>query len=276
MSEKVSIQTITARRAAELLGDLFPGQRNLSERHVTRLSCEMKDGKWKLSNDCMVILKGKLANAQHRLRAQIKSGQTCRYIVLESNDDDLYKIIDGGKPRTAGDVLGGDYAAELASVGRLIMEYDLGSLSVSGHGGNTDGQCRRRTIVDFCEENRQQLTKLLTFCHMLYSAKGNFLPTSLATAAAFIGIRDTHKEQLVMDFITHVFDGESRNDAAFDLRDRCIKNYMSKAKLPRLHIFALFIKALRSYLNGTRPGALRMQEGEAFPRVGREPVRTSL
>jgi hypothetical protein len=56
-------------------------------------------------------------------------------------------------------------------------------------------------------------------------------------------------------------------DAAYDLRERLVRNANTKAKLPRIHLFALIVKAYGSFVNGTRTGVLRLNEDSAFPKM---------
>src|ERR1017187_1807933 len=104
MNAKLTIEKVTPKRATELLSNLFEGQRNQRDGYIDSLALEMKEGRWRLSCDAILLVKGRLANGQHRLCAVIKSNVSCPFIVMETNDDELYKVIDAGQKRTIGDV----------------------------------------------------------------------------------------------------------------------------------------------------------------------------
>ena len=259
----VSIVEVDPDTAKELLADILPEQRPVRHMAVERLAEEMKQGNWRLSSDCLVRIKGKLANGQHRLRAVILSGKTCLFLLMDTNDEDLYKVIDCGSRRTVGDVIGGEYASDIASTARLSVLFELGCVS-SGGVGRGAIKCTRSLCVEYVQQHHAELLAHVVMAKKL-NGKFRMLPTSLTAAVSYLAIQNGYNLSKVQQFIQNVFDGESKDDAARDFRERIIRSRVGGASLQRGHVMALMIKSLKSYVNGTRMSAVRLNEGEAFP-----------
>jgi hypothetical protein len=264
MNAKLSIENITPQRAMEMLGNAFEGQRNLRNSYVARLANEMASGQWRLSPDCLVVIKGQLANGQHRLNAVIKSHKACPFVVMSSNDDELYKVIDCGMKRTLADALmHTKNANSVASAATWILKYDHGLLGRT-HGGSTAMSCSRSDILEYANEHHDELQEQVVFCSALYKQKPVIVPSRMA---ALLHIGSRKNEAGTRRFITSVYLGDSRDDSAWDIREKCLRDRTGKAKLPAPFLFGLMIKCLRSYLNGTRLGVLKFLEGEEFPKL---------
>lgn len=253
--------------AQEILNNVFDGQRHVTEGHVNRIAAEMVAGNWRLSPDMLVLIKGKLANGQHRLLGLVRAKKKLPFLLLKSNDEELYKILDCGRSRSVGDVIGGQYANHVASVARLVVLYDLDAIySTGGGGGRMEKLCTRSMQIEFAEENRGKILPHVSYCHTLYS-KFHIVQPNVAATVSFIATRDTGEEQRVRQFITNVYDGESVDDAAKLFRERMIRDRTGTSRPHRHYVMALMIKSLRSYLNGTKPAVLKLSEGEPFPRL---------
>lgn len=268
MNATVKKITVTPALAKILLASLFEGQRPLSENYINRRANEMKNGDWRLAPDCLVKLKGKLGNGQHRLHAVVRSQTIQPFLLLETDDDELYKVIDAGNKRSVADALSGEYRKEIATAARWIVLYDLGGICSTGITANKEAQCTRSLCIEFAEKQHPALQPLVSTCFHLNS-KFHIVAPSMAAAVAFIANRDYPQAEagLVDKFIQNTYDGESSNDAARDFRERIIRSKVGSARLHRCHVLALLIKSLRSYLNGTRLSVVRLNEGEAFPRL---------
>jgi|TARA_Y100000033_G_scaffold29498_1_gene28042 hypothetical protein len=87
--------------AQKLLALNFAQNRKLSKEYVTRLSTDMKNGEWGLSNDAIVISNDlQVGNAQHRLNAVIQSKTSQKFIVLFGSPKEAFQKFDTGKKRT--------------------------------------------------------------------------------------------------------------------------------------------------------------------------------
>lgn len=265
MKAKVSTVKIGPNLAEKMLANILEEQRPLTNKQVERFANEMRSGNWRFSPDALVLIKGKLGNGQHRLQAVVRSKTHQDFLLMETDDDELYKVLDSGRTRTVADVLRGEYAGATAATARLVVLYDLGALYASGTGRKAD-QCTRSLQIEYALENHEQLVQHVRNCQHFYD-QFRIVAVPLAAAVSFIATRDTGKTTEVAAFIENVYSGENSNDAAFDLRERILRSRIGAARLSRLYVFGLMIKSLRSYLNGTRMGAVRLNEGEPFPRL---------
>lgn len=265
MNAQVTVETINPKTAAEWLENKWDEQRPIMPNHVLRLASEIKSGKFRLTSDAVVLLKGRLANGQHRLSAIVQAGKSAQFIVMRSNDDELYKVIDCGMKRTVADVLGlMPYSKAIASAARLVLTYDRSLLGRSGENFNGEkNQVTRSQILEYIYANQAKLTEESAFTYHHYP-KSRILGTTVATA--FLHIASRKFPEQAKAFIEHVYTGEAA-DASIDFRDRMIRQMGTKSRLRQAYVFALLIKAWKSYKNGTRPGTLKMAEGEEFPEI---------
>jgi len=181
---------------------------------------------------------------------------------MRSNDEQLYKVLDCGVARTVGDGLGGiAYAREMAAVARFVCYYDAKALVITGRNVDKTDKITRSHIIDYVEEHAAALSAEISEVTSL-NAKRRILTPIIGAAMLHLANRKGGDSGLT--FIRNVYIGGSA-DAAFDLREKLIRNASSKAKLRREYIFALLIKAYRSFVQGTRPGVLRVSDGENFP-----------
>lgn len=265
MNAQVTIETINPKMAVELTKNKLPEQRNLRPGNVSQLASEMNRGAFRLSCDAICLVKGRLANGQHRLEAVIRSGKSAPFIILRTNDEEIYKITDAGRPRSVGDgLVGTSHASLIASAARLVLAYDFGIIGHSGYNMNTkEKSITRSGIFDYIQQNREKLAEQSKFVFSLYLKTG-VVGTTITTA--FLHIASRLDEEKARAFIANVYLGESI-DASKDFRDRMIKHSNTRSRLRQAHVFGLLIKAWNSYKNGTRPGLLQFKDTEEFPEI---------
>lgn len=100
-----SVETITPQRATLIL-EKNKGNRNISDVVVKRYARAMRDGRWKLNGESIVIdHEGSVLNGQHRLWAIIESGCTISVLVVRGVQRDSFATFDSGKLRTGSDAL---------------------------------------------------------------------------------------------------------------------------------------------------------------------------
>lgn len=259
---------ITPEQATEWLAERWGEQRTVRIAHVNRLAADMEAGRFRVSPDAILRIKGKLANGQHRLTAVVQSGKAQSFLVMESNDEELYKVIDAGLRRNVADGLGGmHFAKTLPSIARWVMAYEAGTITQSSSQGlkqksKRDHVATQCEIIDYCIGNQEILAEAAAFVTSLYT-QTQLLPVSVGGAlyvlAASREVLDQAKSFLQLVYL------EGGRTSAGDLRNRLIQNRGSKAKLRPAYILGLTLKAFKSYLNGTRSGCLKLVEGEAFP-----------
>jgi hypothetical protein len=220
----------------------------------------MNTGHFKLTCDALLFIKGKCANGQHRLCAVVKSGVTCQFLVLRTDDESVFQVIDGGTPRRVADYLMSTDALSAASAAQIVLRHERDQLW-RGNGSSTAHPVTRTEQIEYAAANRDHIEKWIEVVTPLYNQQ-RILPKSLAVALLEIArIHDTPK---ATEFLTALYLGNS-DDIAKDFREQLIANSRSKKKYPRSHVIGLLIKAFRCYSTGTRPGLLKFSAGERYP-----------
>jgi len=263
------ITKITPETATEWLVEKWGEQRVVRKGHIDRLAADMESGRFKISPDAILRIKGKLANGQHRLSAVIQSGKPQHFLVMESNDEELYKVIDAGLRRTVSDgLIGVHFAKSVPSIARWVQGYESGFIKTSGRtaseaGRNGSHNPTQSELIDYCLSNQDILVEAASFTNPLYS-QTKLLPLSIGAAVYVIAVTRTGQSDKVKAFLEQVY-VDGGNTSAGDLRNRLIANHGARAKLQKGYVFGITIKALKSYLNGTRPGVLKWTSDEGLP-----------
>lgn len=267
MKAQVTIETITPEAAQAYLTCQLEGQRNIRDSHVSDLALNMKRGVFRLSPDCITVVKGQLANGQHRLSAVIKADMPCEFLVMRTDDEELFKIIDSGSKRSASDCIGScENKTSLTAAAQIIMCYERKLLRSSGiaRGNMHLKSLTRFELIDFIEQNMEQLSLCVNLCCQLYrSAK--IIQPSLTAALLFIASK-TKNGDCAEPFITSLYTGCTLDDAAFDLRSRLLRERDGRGG-DRGYKFALLLKSFNAYVLGIRPKFVRVVPGEEFPTV---------
>lgn len=266
------IKKITPEQATEWLSDRWGEQRAVRGAHVSRLCADMEAGRFKVSPDAILRVKGKLANGQHRLEAVVRTGKAQQFLVMESNDEELYKVIDAGLRRTASDgLIGLPFATSMPSIARWVQAYEAQGIyktmrtpaDSKSHNGK-DGYITQTMMIEYCLSNKDILSAAASFVNPLYS-QTKLLPLSIGGAIYVLG-ESHNKGDKTKNFLQQVYVDGGTN-AAGDLRNRLIANRGSKSKLNAGYIFGITVKAFKSFCNGTRPGVLKWAKDEEFPTI---------
>jgi len=145
---------------------------------VAQYAADMAAGRWSLTPQPVIILKGKMSDGQHRMLAVIKSGVEVEFVVCYT-DIDTTDDLDKGAVRKLSDVLkikGYDKSRLVASISTKILMYKNGGralfLDQSG-GGGTQKQNVSITgsmVQEFFTENTDLIYTCAEFSAHLYKA----------------------------------------------------------------------------------------------------------
>lgn len=271
----VSIEKISPEMAKVMLENVIGGQRILREYAIKQLAKEMRMGRFRLSSDAILFVRGSLANGQHRLMAVIQSALAQLFIVMRTSDKKVYDVIDCGLSRSIGDVLNQDrisYSKVIASISRLVVLYDKRLLTRQGHSWirpEKNGEYRemwtRGDTIEYARSHQDSLMKTSKFVVELYDKK-RILTKSMA--GALIEITSRKYPGKGEEFIEKIFNGTSSDDAAFDMRERLIRMSIERIHRPaRSYIFGLLIKSFKAYIHGDRIETLKIGEREEYPKI---------
>jgi hypothetical protein len=263
MNAEITIETITPLEAAKLLKCPWDGQRRLRKTVVDKYVHEMQLHRWTLSNDAILIVRSALANGQHRLHAVVDSGLAQRFLVMRTNDDQLYKVLDSGLCRTIPDKLG-LRGTTIPAAARVIIAYQLGWIGFDWTGtAVTHGD-----IIEFLEsKNSDGLQECAERAEALCLQRP-FVSKSYLAAFLFLAERCEHGNfSRIECFLEGALFGLAKPpDARAALNNRLILNSHSKAKLRKEYVFAMVIKAWNLYIRAVPITVLRFSQEEKFPR----------
>lgn len=264
MKATVEIVKIGPKQAEPLLENLLPGQRPVREAWVRSLAEDMEAGRYKLSSDAILLIKGKLANGQHRMWAVVESGTTQQFLLMTSDDDELYKILDCGNTRTVGDATMVANASSVVAVSRLALAVERKEITAFGF----KRKLARLDLIEWVQRNNEEVQLANKQAVVCYNAGQNLLPKSAATTLLYLAHAAGHGDAAPM-FLRHVLVGDEPDTAAFDLRTRLLKMKLQTGKFPTQYYLALAIKCFNASVTGKRlsTSALRMQDGEEFPEM---------
>ena len=264
MNATIELKTIAPQEALFLLENLHDNQRSIRTKAVSILEKEMRQGTFKLSTDAILILRGKLGNGQHRLTAVVQSGKPQQFLVLKTNDESIYKVLDCGMRRTIGDAMNLANQTNIVAAARWIMAMESGQATPAS--GLTNFSVPRSQVMQFIETNIDHLQEATRETSQLYS-KSFLLSKAIATAFLCVAQRKSKATgEAAFDLLEVVYTGRVSYGPANDLRNRMIANRGSKAKLSQAYIMGLLIKTFIDRVNGRNVTMLRFFAGENYPK----------
>lgn len=272
MRATVTVEEVGPRKAQSMLDSKLESERHVRTGHVERLAAMMRAGHFRLSSDAVVLVRNRLANGQHRLAAIVRANMPQKFIVMRCDDDSLYKILDSGIKRTAGDVFSARNAPHsniTAAARRLVVLYHKGLLRTICPLASRvadDGSLvifTRSDIVDVDDAELRLLCDLATFVGPLRKKYG-LMSSSVATA--FLALVHPDDTMIARDFITSIYEGTNiaRGTPAHLMRSVLILD-CSRASRPGTNVLGLLIKSFNAQLTGDAPKGLRFSINEAYP-----------
>lgn len=252
--------TITPDGAKKMLQKNF-GNRTMSLRHVTFLANEIIGGRWKVNGDPIRFGKdGRLLDGQHRLAAVVKSGKPIESVVISGFGQDIFDTIDCGKKRCAADALsclGEKNSVRVASALTLVDRYLTCRL------GRSHSRVYSNTEVEALLDKHPGIRESIMTG---VKAKGLIFGSIVDACNYLFRQKDQDLAEL---FFRRVLRGISLsdNDPEYVLRSRLVKNATATAKLDRITMFALCVKAWNAVRSGRKIKALRWDDDEDFPTI---------
>lgn len=257
---KAELKTITPEWARKTLNEKNMGNRDMNLRYVDKLAAEILAGRWKVNGDTIRLNKDRLIDGQHRLAAVVQAGISVQSFVVEGLPSDVFDTIDVGKRRSPGDTLGAlgeKNSYRLASALMLTDKYMTGRADKSVEYTNTELE----TLLAKYPDVRNSIQTSV-------GGKG-IIPPSLVDTCHYIFSR---KDRALADeFVVKLIKGTGlqEGDPFYALRERLVKNSVSKAKLSKAYMLALCIKAWNYTRRGISVRFLRWRDSgdlaEAFP-----------
>jgi hypothetical protein len=280
------IESITPAKAEEWLRTQV-SNRKPSDKKIIEYGLAMEAGQWRLNGSTIVFDdQNRLIDGQQRLRACILAGVHFRsYVVRGVDDPEAFATIDTGKGRSHADVFGiegwqNNKVASAAAMAIYLIKEGIVSWS-----GITNKRAKRNSallqkfqgsmpsfdvvsreqLCKFSESIRSELEQSVRFAN---ASKASRIIPSASVAALHYLFRQrsvTSVEQFFADLGEGL--GLKRDDPVYVLREKLMKAKRSEARMTRWAILGFCIKAWNKRRDGDTLGVLRLQEGEAFPKV---------
>jgi len=236
---QLEISTITPETAKYLLG-LNPSNRTINPHHVSRMSADMRKGKWVLNGDTIRIAEnGDLMDGQHRLSACVASGVAFQTIMVRGVQADAIRTIDGGRKRSISDKFGMDGVTNARAL--------VTSIRIVG---------RIATGVKSYQPSDQEFFELAGLHPKLAASVSTYrkVPFRLSSVVSAIHYMGSAAEGAAMAdaFANTIRSGiPTRNaDPAHTFREWVIKNSTGVGKLPLESIIAGACRAWSAYADG--------------------------
>jgi hypothetical protein len=236
--------------------------RPLSEMHWMKIWLDIVEGRWRYNGEPISFsTDGTLLNGQHRLKACLESETAIDTDVIFGLPPEVMNTIDIGKVRTAANIAhldGVENATTACAAAHLILLHETGGIQQLGNKqaepSKTKINERVRTDRRISEVSGRASTmgrrfaspRVVTFCYYLFTAQDSDL------ADRFFNQLETGVDL-------------NASNPVYLLRERLRDNSLSRAKLPVIHIVALFFKAWNAYRIGKPVKRLYWNSGGASP-----------
>lgn len=246
------VETITVAQAKTSLAN-NPFNRRLHHSAVRRWTRIMAAGQWMLITDPIVYSKdNELLDGQHRLSAQVDSQTDQDYVVIRGADKQIFKLLNSGITRTGSDALfiaGYNYPELYASLVQQYIKWQNNSFW--GHGNNAELAVSGE-ILDYAEENKEELAMTVNFCKNTSKRSKYFSERMFCVSYHIIRNQSGATVEEVQAFFHTLCtsDEEDLDDAQAWLQHEMIANKHSRRKLQYQNIYASIFYAWNGYYTG--------------------------
>lgn len=257
---------ITPEMAEVMLEKAPPGtNRALKRWLVSDYAHQMRSGHWLLSGQTIIFASdGTLNDGQHRLNACIAAGVTFLSDVRFGIDRKAFHVTDRGIGRGLGDLLhieGQEAGNRLASILRLVWNYEQGNVNFSGRISTTDALSILEKYPELADVSRASGTYAARFSQINPSVYG-------LTLHCLSRIDDEQAREFFEMFTTGMgFSGP--NDPVLRMRNWFINRGQLKGRRSRKEVIAVIFKGWNAWRDGRSVKMLRFRQGtdapEAFP-----------
>lgn len=234
--------------------------RPISAGTVNIYARDMMAGNWQANGETIKFsTSGTLLDGQHRLTAIIESGVAIRTYVVFGLPDETFRTIDTGRRRQMGDVLaieGEPNRFQLAAALHIVWRFERGLLfRAKVSEGSTPTHAELADILARHPDIRDSITHGF--------AVKNLLGAGMATGLHFLFAQ---RDRATADaFFTALGTGEnlSRGNPVLTLRNRLMENQSQRARLPRVEVIRLVVKAWNAVREGRQLLTIKLGDANA-------------
>lgn len=262
---KIEICTVTPELARSWMEKNI-GNRPKYPSNTKKLVTAINAGKWKMTGDPIRFsASGKLIDGQHRLMAIIETGKQVPCVVMRDLGDDIFDVIDSGKPRGKVDVLSIEYGLPIDTSGvlstatSLAIDYARGQF---GFGGKAD----KSELIVFIDQN----SEIITSAEYAQKLPKTSSPTPRSIAAFFHFHATKKSEEDANKFLERFMVGavNGTDDNLLHLRNLCTSAKVIRRPISTTEVLWRLIKIWNAeqrgkpikYFNNTS-----VRKDESFP-----------
>ena len=256
---------ITPELAESYLTGNIKNRRAIDNR-IKTYSKDMIEGRWK--EDTAEFIKisksGILLDGQNRLLAIIDSKASINMWVCFNMDDEIFDVLDTGKPRSAGDVFKISAIKYETTLPSIISFYKiLKTVSI----GMAQNRLTNTEIRDIYYENENLWQDIARHSHMMYEGFSKILSTRIL--GGFYAIFLEIDEIKANNFMNELTTGKNvSNNVIILLRNRLIQEKMASKKTKETFKYIFIIKAWNCYFNNIEPKVLKFNyEYDNIPKI---------
>jgi hypothetical protein len=252
---KITEKLVTPAFAAQIL------QSNVQNRRVKlpvllRYVEEITQGKWvRGTGELIKISKSNiLLDGQHRLMAVAKTGIPTWFHIAEECDEEIFKVLDTGSTRNAGDIFNINGVKNCSKLPSIIQFYYFLKKN-KGQGLSVDGvqknlKYSNHALWDLYENNQQLFDYVATKTAKLYNSFGKVLTTQVI-GGMYLYFRDINIED-ADEFMEQLCSGQNiKNNSIAILRAKLIADKIATRKMALTIKHALIIKTWNFYRTDT-------------------------
>lgn len=243
--------------------------RNISEKAVSAIARDMKNGDWVFNGESIKISDtGHLLDGQHRLSACVRAGVPFETLVITGLPDSAMDTVDAGRKRTVGDVLkmhGHINNNNLAAAARAIMDYKQHGIRLTR---SRAAAYSNSEILAFIDAN-PDVVKCTQKAVQFHSVSNGLMPQSTASLIYYIFMQvDEAAAERFFDSLQTGADLDELNPI-LKLRNYLIGLRASKTELrvASYRTIVLAMKCWNKWRTGQPVANLRFSENEQIPEL---------
>lgn len=252
----VLIAQVTPATAKMILESYNTENRAISPCLVARYAKAMVDSRWLFTGESIIFSRTRLLNGQQRLTACVQSGKPFDSVMVFGVADEAFEVMDTGKKRSAGDVLGMigvPYSNTVAAIIRFTTIWDKGT--------------RTRQLwapLDNDEIVLQWYQRMSTLDSVPIAQKASKagLPMS-SSIGAMHWLASQKCKRDADEFFTRLVEGigfDGRKDPSYVLRNRLIAGSVNGKQIERVTVVNFIANAWNHYRKGSKTTILRASD----------------
>jgi len=259
------VETIDRNKALEYLSKNTASNRRITRANVEFLKNEIINGRFIFNGQCITFDEdGNLIDGQHRLVAVSETDKTIEVLVTRGVKSNAFKTIDTGKVRTAADVLSIEKAPNYNSLASAINRIKNKFSQERRTSKNGTIKFSNSEILEFYNENKDELDEYLDFTTKLYMSEIKIVPPAVAAAMMFLLKRENAR--FYKSFIRELFTGNMENEdkSAITLRKRLINAKIDGTRRDDVYYRNLFLLAFRGYCKNKNLSKIQNSSNQFF------------